>query len=29
VRTNSDVEMNAGLVAHEQVNLHVPDSPAR
>ncbi|XP_052790904.1 calcium channel flower-like [Mya arenaria] len=27
--TGSDVEMNAGLIEHEQVGLHVPDSPAK
>lgn len=30
VRTQQDdVEMNAGLIGHEEVNLHVPDSPAK
>ncbi|XP_060593892.1 calcium channel flower-like [Ruditapes philippinarum] len=26
---NDDVEMKAGLIGHEEVNLHVPDSPAK
>ncbi|KAH3797106.1 calcium channel flower-like [Dreissena polymorpha] len=29
VRSQDSLEMNAGLVSHEQVNLHVPNSPIK